>query len=242
MTAVHRILVDTDTLLSGEATLSKDAAKHLRVVRAKLGEDVELFDGAGRTRIFNIAEGGALAAAGDATMHPRLRARLTLFACLTKQNRWEWMLEKVTELGATHIVPVMAERCVVKIAKCEAAKKLERWNKIAEEAARQSHAVWLPEIHAPVSFAEALEIAKNSGKIFAGALMDGEMPEPIAKAAAKAGMEGDAGVFIGPEGDFSPAELAALLAMAQPVSLGPTVLRAETAAIFAVAVLAALRQ
>lgn len=237
---MHRILVDTQTLLSPSPSLECDALRHLKVVRAKNGEEVELFDGRGLTRVCTVSPGG-VAPAGGAVSHKPPSSAITLFGCVTKQNRWEWTIEKAVELGATRIVPVLSERCVVKLSPAEFAAKRERWLRVAEEAARQSHAVFLPEIAEPCSFARALELAKSAGQVYAGVLTD-PPPPPIAQVLSGSVDAGeDAAVFTGPEGDFSPGELAGLLEIATPVSFGPTVLRAETAAIFGVAMLAAFR-
>jgi len=138
-------------------------------------------------------------------------------------------------------VPVISDRAIVRIPKQERAAKAERWRRIAEDAARQSDAVWMPEITEAVDFPEALSMARVAGPVFAGALVS-PPPPPILDALMASPPSGDCAVFIGPEGDFTPAELAALLEFAVPVSLGPTILRAETAAIFAVSVLAAHRE
>jgi 16S rRNA (uracil1498-N3)-methyltransferase len=150
-------------------------------------------------------------------------------------------VEKAVELGVNRIVPVVSARAIVRIPQKERPAKAERWRRIAEDAARQSDAVWLPDVLEAVDFPEALAIARKSGRVFAGALVS-PPPPPILTALAstpRAKGKEDYSVFIGPEGDFTPEELAALLEFATPVSLGPTVLRAETAAIFAASVLAA---
>ncbi len=150
------------------------------------------------------------------------------------------------ELGASCIVPVISERCIVRLAANERAAKAERWRRIAADAARQSDAAWLPEVREAVDFPNALALVGGCGRVFAGAIAN-PPPPPIWAEVARAleGMEGkpsSMGAFVGPEGDFTPAELRALLQVATPVSLGPTILRAETAAIFAISVLAAAAQ
>ena len=177
---------------------------------------------------------------------------LTLFACVTKGSRWDWTIEKATELGVTRIVPVISGRTIVRIPKAERAAKRERWMRIAEDAARQSDAKWLPEICEAVDFKDALPLVKET-TCFIGALTNppaSPLMEAIGRArcpqraAGSRGVEDNApyrhfSVFIGPEGDFTSEELAALMEIATPTSFGPTILRAETAAIFAVSVLAA---
>jgi 16S rRNA (uracil1498-N3)-methyltransferase len=274
---MHRLLVETEVLFSDCPTLSKDAANHLKVLRPKDGEKVELFDGKGKFRVFfyhpprglspypqGCGEGsprtpldeGSVpippqgSVPGGVMVAERAAAELTLFACVTKGSRWDWTIEKATELGVTRIVPVISERTIVRLAPSEYEAKRLRWQRVAEDAARQSDAKWLPEIHAPVTFAESLPLVRET-TCYVGALTD-PPPKTIGEVLAA----GDGGkdfrlstfdngnrthlaTFIGPEGDFTPDELAALLAVATPVSFGSTILRAETAAIYALSVLKA---
>ena len=239
---MHRIPASLQALESASPALPPEALRHLRVLRPRKGETVELFDGAGHVREFRAGADGSLAAAGKLRSFPPPAAPLVLFACITKGERWDWTIQKAVELGATRIVPVMSARSVVKIARGEEESKMLRWRKVAEEAARQSGAVWTPSVEAPASFAAALEEARAlkaaGGRVFAGVLSE---PPPPPLAAAAAGYSGAAGMFVGPEGDFSPDELDALKGVAEAVSFGSSVLRAETASMFALAVLGALR-
>ena len=235
---MHRLLVETALLEEPSPALPANAAKHLRILRPKNGEEIELFDGRGRRRTYGFCasapkDGGAassLSAISGISETPRPPRPLTLFACITKGSRWDWTIEKATELGASRIVPVISERTIVRIPREERAAKRERWVRIAEDAARQSDAAWLPEILPAMDFADTLGLVRQT-RCLVGALTDPPSP-PIATAT------GDA-VYVGPEGDFTPGELAALMAIATPVSFGPTILRAETAAIFAVSVMVA---
>ena len=232
---MHRLLVDTALLAEEAPQLPADAARHLRVVRPKSGESVELFDGRGSWRVY-VYCGGGLQAASQTSRTSHTSHTLTLFACVTKGSRWDWTVEKATELGVTRIVPVISDRTIVRIPKPERAAKRERWLRVAEDAARQSDAKWLPEIVEPVDFADALPLVRET-TCFIGALTS-PPSEPIAKAVEGRRPQSVA-TFVGPEGDFTPEELNALMRVAIPVSFGPTVLRAETAAIFALSVLAA---
>ena len=159
---------------------------------------------------------------------------------MTKGSRWDWTIEKATELGVTRIVPVISDRTIVRIPKAERAAKRERWLRIAEDAARQSDAKWLPEICEAVDFRDALPLVSET-TCFVGALTN-PPPKMLLTAVEDVRRETRDGkavsTFIGPEGDFTPEELKALLEIAIPTSFGPTVLRAETAAIFAVSVIA----
>lgn len=229
---MHRLLVETALMERDAPELPADAARHLRVVRPQRGEKVELFDGKGRWRVYEW--NGALRAAGEIQSAARPSAAVTLFACVTKGSRWDWTIEKATELGVARIVPVISARTIVRIPEGERAAKRERWLRVAEDAARQSDAKWLPEIDAAVDFADSLPLVRAT-TCFVGALTD-PPPPPLLSAISAAGIPAPRpiAVYVGPEGDFTPGELAALLECATPTSFGPTILRAETAAIFAV--------
>jgi len=244
---MHRLLVEPSLLDAQTVVPPQDAARHLKVLRPKPGEEIELFDGQGRTRVFKwCATDGTLTDPGAVTPHPAPAELLTLFACVTKGSRWDWTIEKAVELGVSRIVPVISARCIVRLAPDEREAKAERWRRVAEDAARQSDAVWLPEILAPVDFPAALALVNTCRRVFVGALAQ-PAPPPLLKAidaalaADAADASGGLGLFVGPEGDFTPEELASLLEIATPASFGPTILRAETAAIFGLSVLAACR-
>ena len=247
---MHRLLVPSEQLASDSPVLPKEAANHLKVLRPKDGEEIELFDGCGRSRRFSVAGGGKnfrLAALSPVCTAPRASRSLTLFACVTKGSRWDWTIEKATELGVTRIVPVVSARTIVRIGADEREAKRARWIRIAEDAARQSDAKWIPEIHEPVSFAESLPLVRETS-CFVGALTN-PPPQPLLKAlidlqqaaipapVPHSPFPDSLSIYVGPEGDFSPEELAALIEIATPVSFGSTILRAETAAIYGVSVL-----
>lgn len=235
---MHRLLVATSELSSDSPVLTKDAANHLKVLRPKDGEEIELFDGCGASRVYRYAAATKelKSSTADLSFEPQ-PSPLTLFACVTKGSRWDWTIEKATELGATCIVPVISERTIVRIDSKDRESKRERWRKIAEEAARQSDAKWLPEILSPVTFAESLELVKST-RCFVGALTT-PPPKTIGEILPPSTSTSDLNlsIYVGPEGDFTPGELAALLEIATPVSFGSTILRAETAAIYGLSVL-----
>lgn len=246
---MHRLLVACEILSQDEVGLPKEAAHHLKVLRPKTGEPIELFDGQGHTRVYqwNGATGRLDRPQGPVVFHPRTGLPLTLFACVTKGSRWDWTIEKAVELGVSRIVPVISDRAIVRLDPKERPAKAERWMRVAEDAARQSDAVWLPEIVAPLDFADSLPLVRACRAVFVGALTN-PPPPPLLEAVQKVqtaekeeapATANGLGLYVGPEGDFTPAELDALLAIAVPTSFGPTILRAETAAIFGLSVLAA---
>jgi len=241
---VHRLLVPTDALAEERPALPREAARHLKVLRPRAGEEIELFDGRGGARTYRWdAAAGALGDPAPVAPSAPRPFPLTLFACVTKGSRWDWTVEKAVELGASRIVPVLSARCVVRIPPAERAAKAERWRRVAEDAARQCDARWLPDVLPAEDFDAALARLGSCARVFVGALVKPPAPPLLtalaAEDAAAAAARGGWGIFTGPEGDFTPEELAALVARAVPVSFGPTVLRAETAAIFGLAALAA---
>ena len=242
---MHRILVEHDELVADTFVPSPAAERHLKAVRLKSGEEVELFDGQGRTKRCRWT-GKSLDPVGGIVMSPKPAFKSTLLACVTKGSRWDWTIEKAVELGVSCIVPVISERCVVRLAPDEREAKAQRWRRIAADAARQSDAVWLPEVREAVDFNEALTVLMPPMTAFVGIISD-PPPPPIWRAVGDAvknvsSPDASFGVFVGPEGDFTTEEAAALAKAATPVSLGPTILRAETAAIFALSVLMAAGQ
>ena len=239
---MHRLLVDAVTLADDFPVLAPEQARHLKVLRPEDGERIELFDGQGRSRVyaFDASVRRLVAPAGSVAAEVPRPAPLTLFACVTKGSRWDWTVEKVTELGVTRIVPVISARTIVRLPMAERAAKRERWQRIAEDAARQSDAKWLPEILPATDFVDSLALVSETD-CFVGALVT-PPARPLAEAMRElhAGKGRPVAVFVGPEGDFTPEELASLMKVATPTSFGPTVLRAETAAVFAVSVLKGL--
>lgn len=240
---MHRLPARTQTLQDSAPPLDSAQRAHLKAIRPKDGEEIELFDGFGRSRIYrySAAEKG-IVAAGEVREEPRGGVDITLFACVSKGSRWDWTIEKAAELGVRRLVPVISERTIVRLAKSERGAKGERWRKIAEEAARQSGAMWTMEVVDAVDFDEAAEMMRGM-KVFAGIIGAEDSILSAVRAAMRESGKGGSipyGVAIGPEGDFSDGEKDVLREVATGTSLGNTVLRTETAAIYAVGVLKAV--
>jgi 16S rRNA (uracil1498-N3)-methyltransferase len=163
--------------------------------------------------------------------------RVVVYAALTKHKSYEWMIEKATEVGAAEMVPVVTERSVVRPREDRVAAQVDRWNKLAEAAGRQCQSPTVPTVAAPVEWEEALAHWRAQGT--PGIIFTLPAPEeapPLQRVLGDLQGQRALGLFIGPEGDFSPAEVAqARAAGLRPASLGGRVLRAETAAVVAVA-------
>jgi 16S rRNA (uracil1498-N3)-methyltransferase len=221
--------------LDDRITLEGDDGHHLqRARRVRAGETVTAADGYGRWRVFTVstAERGRveLDALTDLAHEPPLTPRLTIACSLTKGEKPELAVQKLTELGADRIVLVDAARSVVRWDDDKVSTALERLQRVAREAGAQSRRARVPIVDGPVP---ASEIATMPGLVLAA--VDGvaasELPLPA----------GDEWVVaIGPEGGFDPSEIRAF-GHAPRLAVGPFVLRAETAAIAATAALAGRR-
>ena len=223
----------------GAAELRGEDARHLaRVLRAEPGQQYEIADGEAvyLAEVSSVAKDCVTFRLLEKLDAPPAPLRLTLFAALIKFDRFEWLVEKATELGAATIAPVNAARSEKGLAEA-ARKRAERWRRIAHESSQQARRVGPPEIGAPQSLAEAL--AATAG--FRYFLDEQPGPLPLAAAippAAERSREDSAALLTGPEGGWTEAERAAAIAAGwMPVSLGPLILRAETAAILAAGVL-----
>ncbi|HET9552112.1 MAG TPA: 16S rRNA (uracil(1498)-N(3))-methyltransferase [Anaeromyxobacteraceae bacterium] len=233
----RRVHLPPDRIGDGRAALDEPARHYLRdVLRLAPGDPVELFDGRGAAWEATVGEGfealrlGARreAAAGGTEVH-------LLFA-LAKGEKVDLVVQKATELGAARLAPFAAERSVVRLDEAKGAERAVRWRRIAEEAARQCGRSDVPEVAAPGPLAAALAAVPRGFRLV---VLHGEGSAPLASVP----LEGAPGVaaVVGPEGGLTPEELAACEAAgAIRAGLGPRTLRAETAAIAAVALLQAL--
>jgi 16S rRNA (uracil1498-N3)-methyltransferase len=207
-----------------DAPVLDDGDKHHlhRVLRLATGSDVTAGDGAGRWRHCRLAGGPVLEIAGTTVDDPRAEPPITVAFALVKGERPEWVVQKLTELGVDRVVPFVAGRSVVRWEPTRADRHIERWRAIARQAAMQCRRTWLPEV-APMSIFDSVAALPGA------ALADATGASPTLDRPS---------VLVGPEGGWTPEERGAGL---PTVRLGAHVLRAETAAITAGAVLTALR-
>lgn len=166
-----------------------------------------------------------------------LPIKVYLFQGLPKQEKMEWIIQKMTELGVYAIIPVSMKRCVVKLDDKKAKSKIERWNSIAESAAKQSNRSIIPQVHHIMTFREALAYAKN----FDSKLLPYECAEGMEKTRSiinQLTVGQSVGIFIGPEGgyDLSEIELANEYGW-ESITLGKRILRTETAGMMLMSVL-----
>jgi 16S rRNA (uracil1498-N3)-methyltransferase len=221
------------------AEIRGEEARHLaRVLRAEPGQQYEISDGAAAylAEIAVVEKERVVFRVVAALDPPPATLRLTLCAALVKFDRFEWMVEKATELGVAAIVPVNAARSEKGLVEA-ARKRAERWRRIAHESCQQARRLGPPEINGPVPLGVALTL--DTGLRY---FLDEQPGAPPLLAAIPPPPERRATepltLLTGPEGGWTDAERAAAIAAGwAPVSLGPLILRAETAAIAAAALL-----
>lgn len=237
------IAIATSEQLLGEEVFTLDAAesRHLAsVLRVVPGDALVLLDGCGHRReaiVVAVAKCGvSCRPRGAVVTLPRPAVEITLFQCVAKPNRMDWLVEKAAELGVARLTPIVSARAVARPASGE---KSERWQRIAESALRQSSSGWRMQVDAPVNWADALRAMQAfEGRLLVGALTGATQDlGKLLLSWQETGFRGSVGWLIGPEGDFAPDELESALrdARAIPVTFGAQVLRVETAALYAVA-------
>lgn len=235
---MHRFFVPTDVIRGARVHLKGEVAHQIsRVLRLRLGDDVLLLDGRGYEYSVKLAEFGKGELWGDLTgkrlVDTEPAHHVTLYlSLLNKADKFEWALQKCTELGASRFVPVVAERSVT------SSGRGERWERIIQEAAEQSGRAFIPELAEPLSFLAALQEDAGLSESAEGAGHISIIPALGADKSVEDGLshleasEGSIGIFVGPEGGFTDDELFAANEMGVLlVTLGPRVLRSETAAV-----------
>ncbi len=231
---------------SAEFVLTGDEAAHCtQVLRKQVGEHIIIFDGAGHEATAEIT---AISGKRVDVKINELRetqphtVSISLIQAIPKGANMEWIIEKAVELGVNAIYPVLTERTIVKLDAKDVAKKQEKWQRVALEACKQCGQNWLPKVHPPASWLPVLDsLPAHELKIIAALQPDSHSFKTILSHHLTSDLRPltSACMAIGPEGDFSPAEYAAARERGfAPVTLGPLVLRVETAALYAMSVLA----
>ena len=226
-----RFLIDRAAGLGDTITLSAGEARHARVRRLAAGDMVALFDGAGRSyygRVETLSRAGAVVRIVESLPERERESplALTLAVAVLKSDRFDWLVEKATELGVAAIQPFTSAHTLARPSSARQA----RWRQIAIAAAKQCGRSAAPAIAAPRDFAAVLALPAAARLCFAE---DGS-GEPLERAAVGAPVS--LLVVVGAEGGFAADELAAARAAGcHLIALGPRILRAETAAITAVA-------
>ncbi|HEY1291499.1 MAG TPA: RsmE family RNA methyltransferase [Chloroflexota bacterium] len=224
----HRFWVAAEQLAGERVRFTDEQARQLQhVLRLRAGDEVRVFDGKTRVdRLVRLREDFEGLIVGEAPQAPEPRTCLVVYPALLQRDKFELVLQKLTELGVSAIAPVLTARSLVREAPDE--RRVTRWRAILREAAEQCGRGVVPELLPAAPLAKALENA-------AGRLVMASVSERCqALPAALADLPQQVALFVGPEGGFTPEEVrCAREAGASVVTLGPRVLRAETAALLA---------
>lgn len=212
----HAFVSDLDAPVLDE----RDRHHLERVLRLRAGDELTVSDGRGRWRLCRF--GSEVDPVGPIATDNAAEPAITVAFAILKGDRNEWIVQKLTEIGVDRIVPLAADRCVAQWDRTKADRNRQRLELVAREAAMQSRRTWLPEVEPLAAFGE---VVGRPG----AALADRHGRPPSLDRSV---------VLVGPEGGWSDAERAATDAL---LTLGPTVLRAETAAIVAASALCGLR-
>jgi 16S rRNA (uracil1498-N3)-methyltransferase len=256
---MHRFYISPENWNPNALSLRDAEAHHARdVLRMKRGDRAVLFNGRGREITAEIAD-----LSGDEvrlrrlqeTQTPPLRCRITLGQAIPKGKNMDLIVQKAVEIGAAEIAPLISERTIVDLDPKEAEQKQTKWRQIAIEAAKQCGQNWLPTVHAPRKLKDFFGVAtglrpvgtshSNVATTFDLRLIGSLQPDAVHLKKILADYTEqhrdrpqNVLMLVGPEGDFTPAELGlAKTNGCLPITLGPIILRVETAAIYCLSVL-----
>lgn len=240
---MHRFFVPSSAIDKGMVTLSGALVHQVaKVLRLVPGDRVLLLDNSGwcyEVELDRLEERRLTGVVRDKTLvTTEPRTKLTIYQGLLRAHRFEYVLQKGTEIGVVAFVPTLCERCIVEYIGAASRTKLERWQKIIVEAAEQSRRGKLPLLRPAVLFQQACAEVRGLSLI---AWEDETAPSlrtVLRQAVAKGGRPFSLNLFVGPEGGFAPAEVEQARSYGiLPVGLGPRILRAETAAAVASALI-----
>ena len=238
---MHRFYLPPNEWNPDALVLGESETHHARnVLRLQPGDKAVLFNGRGRELTAEIVSLGqheiALRKLHETTTPP-LRCRITLGQAIPKGKNMELIVQKAVEIGAAEIVPIISDRTIVRLGDAEAAQKQTKWQTIAIEAAKQCGQNWMPEVKLPRSLAQFFADRPRFDLQLIGSLQTDALHLKTILA-EHSERPSNVLMLVGPEGDFTPAELnLARSHGCRPITLGPIVLRVETAAIYCLSVL-----
>ena len=242
---MHRFHLPPEQCAGPTLTLTDREAHHgLRVLRLRRGERAVVLDGAGGEMDCEVAELRQDAIELQVTARklvPPLPCQITLLQAIPKGRLLEDIIQKATELGVARIVPLLTARVVMQLDGKKSADRTDQWRTVAREAIKQCGSTWLPTIDPPMTPAAFLARGEQFDLSLIGSLREGSRHPRAWFTAFQAEHQRpprSIGVWVGPEGDFTDAEIAAAQAAgARPITLGRLVLRCETAAMYCLSVL-----
>jgi len=242
---MHRFYISPNEWNASDLALTGAQAHHAGdVLRLQPGDKAVLFNGRGRevtAEIVSTDDGHIRLRKLHEAEAPPLRCRITLGQAVPKKKNMELIVQKAVEIGAAEISPILSDRAIIRLDEESGVQKQSKWQSIAVEAAKQCGQNWLPDVGLPQKLSDFFEHAPPFDLRLIGSLQSdalhlkkilteystehGELPRSVL-------------MLIGPEGDFTPAELSlARRHGCRPITLGPIVLRVETAAIYCLSIL-----
>ncbi len=242
---MHRFYATPQQFKATRAILDEREAHHaLHVLRIAVGDEVVLLDGEGNEYRCTIAEAsrrGVTLDVKDSKFTPCPATETVLIQAIPKGKAWETILQKATELCVSRIVPLITERVVAQFDKKSSSAKLDKWKAILIDAIKQSGNPWLPKIEASVDMEEFAKRKESFELSLIGSLRsDRKHPREAFRAFEErhSRKPKSVAIWVGPEGDFSSREIdLAIAAGAEPISMGPVVLRSDTAALYALSII-----
>jgi 16S rRNA (uracil1498-N3)-methyltransferase len=242
---MHRFYIPPDDWRPDALVLTGAEAHHCRtVLRLEPADKIVVFNGRGCEITAEIVASEPsevrLRKLHDAQTAP-LRCRITLGQAIPKGKNMDLIVQKAVEIGAAEIAPILSDRTVVRLDEESAASKQAKWQAVAIEAAKQCGQNWLPQVRTPQALAQFFSNRRGFDLQLIGSLQSDavHLKKILAQFAAEHGdRPANVLMLVGPEGDFTPAELS--LARSQgcrPITLGPIVLRVETASIYCLSIL-----
>ena len=239
---MHRCYAPGAELTTGTAIgIDGEEAKHaLKVMRLRVGDACEVFNGCGQAAVGRIAATGGSSSLTLADLRPLPPlppvAGITLALAIPKGGNMELIVQKAVEMGVQRIIPLITERTIVRLDARDATAKTAKWSRTVLEACKQCGVNTLPVVEPPQSYTGFLQRSDLPALKLQCAIVPHARPLRELLETARTAGQRDCVLLIGPEGDFSPAEYAAGEAAGyQPTSLGPIILRVETAVFLAVA-------
>jgi 16S rRNA (uracil1498-N3)-methyltransferase len=244
--SLHRFYLPAERWAESSPELDPADAHHCTdVLRLGVGDAITIFDGQGKEALAILTEvtrKRAHLAIGEHRVTLKPRCAITLAQAVPKGKNMDLVIQKAVELGAAALIPLLSERTVVRLEGAgDAARKQERWQSIALEACKQCGQNWMPEVGLPRTMKEFFSNLPKAELLLIASLQPHSRPvkEVIASFEKSNGtLPASVVILIGPEGDFTPEETAqALSAGVVPITLGPIILRTETAALYCLSVL-----
>lgn len=235
-----KFFVTSDAVRTDEIHITGDTVNHIKnVLRLGINDEITINDRQGNDykciikEIDNSCVIGTIKERYAASTEPQVE--VVLFQSLIKGEKLEWVIQKSIEIGVTTIIPIETSRCIVKLeSKKKTDAKVQRWNKIAEAAAKQSGRGIVPKVMEPITFKEALSYANEH--LDAACIPYEKEKEQSIKTFLQKSNASRVGILIGPEGGFTEDEVRmAMESSIVSVTLGPRILRSETAGLVVLA-------